>query len=86
MVNIIDDIARTPQKKEELMHGLIHHPQFQAAIQVEGMPSRSDWLITEGVKSHLQEFKHDHLHKTVHGRAASNTVIRAAVCKMGGAG
>ena len=83
VVNVIDDIARTPQRKEELMHGLIHHPQFQAAIQAEGMPSRSDWLITEGVKSQLQEFKQDHLHKTVHGRVASNAVIRAAVCKMG---
>ena len=83
VANGINDIARTPQRKEELMHGLIHHPQFQAAIQAEGMPSRSDWLITEGVKGQLQEFKQDHLHKTVHGRVASNAVIRAAVCKMG---
>ena len=83
VANGINDIARTPQRKEELMHGLIHHPQFQAAIQAERMPSHSDWLITEGVKSQLHEFKQDHLHKTVHGRVASNAVIRAAVCKMG---
>jgi hypothetical protein len=83
VLNFIDQIARTDARKQELMTELVTHPRFQAAIQAEGMPSRADWLIAEGVKAQLQEFQEGNLHKTVHGRVASNAVVRAAVCKMG---
>ena len=68
------------KRYDELMAGLIHHPEFQMALQAQGMPSRADFLIAEGVVWQLGEIRQEGVARHYHGRGAANSIARAAAC------
>ena len=70
------------KRYDELMAGLIHHPEFQMALQAQGMPSRADFLIAEGVVWQLGEIRQEGVARHYHGRGAANSIARAAACRV----
>ena len=82
VMDAIDSVAppTATERRSQLFQELhvLSDSEFQAAMQREGMPSRADYIIAEGVSTLLAEMNATNQEKTRIGRVACNALLRGA--------